>query len=293
VSAGAGVPLPHMALAFVGFTLWTVGDALVHALEGRPPVAVAFWVSVAGLAALLALSPRLGGLAQTFRTPYQGLQWARGLALAISGLLTIYAFMSLPLATAYALVFVQPFCAKALSAVLTGERPRPAAWAASAVGFAGVLIVLRPGLVPISWPALAALGSAGFFALGYVLTRHIGQANQTTLGTAIYRHILSLALLPLLAGGPGGLALVPADLPWVAVIGLFGVGGILTVSRAFAAAPAAYVSPVHYTQILWGVAFGALFFGEVPDAWTVAGAAVIIAAGLWLASGARTKQEAP
>ena len=159
-----GYILKAMIMAFCGFSLWTVGDSCIRYLQNYPPVQIGFIASIYSVVLLLAFSPMLGGIGETFRKPKLGWQLGRGVVLAISGILSFYTFANLELPTAYAIVFVTPFLSKILSVWLTGEKVRPACWVTSAIAFAGVLVVIRPGMVPLELGVLAALGLGVFFA---------------------------------------------------------------------------------------------------------------------------------
>lgn len=270
-----------MLLAFAGFSSWAISDALVRLLKEYPIKDIAFITSFTVVVLLLILSPWLGGLKTTLTQPKLKLRLFRGLLLSISNFLSFTAFTHLPLATVYAIIFIIPLAAKILSVILTGEKINPRAWAISALGFAGVLIVMRPGIMPLDIGVLAALGLVVFFATGHVLARFIGRENQTLLSMTLFQYIfVSIFMAPLAI--PEIATLPPEAILTAMSIAVFAIGGSICVSNAFASAPTAYVSPVHYTQMLWGIGLGAVLFGEYPDFWTLAGAVVIIGSGLML-----------
>ncbi|MCC7305619.1 MAG: DMT family transporter [Alphaproteobacteria bacterium] len=282
--------LKAITLAFCGFSLWSFADAAVRHLHfaGVPSMQVAFIADIFSLSFLCLASPWLGGFRETFRRPKLKLRIFRGVLLTMTNLLAFYAFAHLPLAKAYAIIFLIPLMSKILSVFLMGEKITPASWAISAAGFAGVLIVLRPGWVPLELPALAALAITFIFALGYVLARYIGEENQTPLSMALFQYTFATIAAGSLAWDTfASHPPEPAALAAMAFIGICGGVGSMLVARGYATAPSASVAPVHYTQILWGVLFGALLFGEFPDLWTALGASVIIGAGLALIRASR------
>ncbi len=272
-----------MLLAFAGFTLWTFNDALVHGLAAYSPLLIACVANAFSLLFLCVMAPKLGGFRETFTRPRLKLRLFRGLLLTISNILSFYVFVHLDLAKAYAIIFLVPLMAKVLSVIITREKIKPAAWAISLAGFAGVLIVLRPGWVPLDTGSLAALGLTFVFALGYVLSRFIGEENQTPLSMALFQYFFSsLATIIPAWYALQSASLTPAAFLVMAAIGTTSAYGSILVARAFASAPSAIIAPIHYTQILWGTLFGAVFFSEYPDKFTVLGGLVIILAGLAL-----------
>jgi drug/metabolite transporter (DMT)-like permease len=219
-----------------------------------------------------------------------GLQALRGLALGISAIATFYAFTHLELVTAFSIIFLSPLAAKIISVFLNRERIALSSWLTSFAGFSGVLLVLRPGTVPIGIGEIAALCVPLTFALGFVLSRTIGEENHTPLSTLLFMN-LAIAFFTLIPTARNFMPMSYADFPLTIFIAFTGALGTLLVARAYAQAPTAYVSPLHYTQIIWGVIWGALFFREFPDAWTLAGAAIIIGAGLILVWQSRSAAE--
>ncbi|MBU6235422.1 MAG: DMT family transporter [Alphaproteobacteria bacterium] len=285
---GKNAVIPAMLLAFLGFTLWTVSDALIKFLGAYPPVQLAFLCGVYSLASQIAFADRLGGLRATFAKPKLGLQIFRGLVICVCGLLSFYVFAHLPFTVAYAIIFLTPFVSKFLAVLMNGEKVPRLCWALSVVAFTGVLIVIRPGMMPFTWPLVAALAIPALFAYAYVLGRTIGEENQTMLSLNLFADCAMIAVFAvptLLHFVPMG----PMDFATAVMIGVLGFTGTLCVSLAYVRAPTAYVAPVHYTQIIWGVIWGVLFFGENPDVPTIIGAVMIIGSGLVLVvSGSRT-----
>jgi drug/metabolite transporter (DMT)-like permease len=272
-----------MLMAFAGFTVWAWSDAIIHYLQTYPVVVVAFLSDGFGMLFLCLLAPWLGGFSETFHRPQLRLRIVRGLILCLCGFLSFIAFSELELTKAYAIIFLIPLMSKIVSVLLTGEKITPAAWAISCVGFAGVMIVLRPGWVPLDLGTIAALGVTGLFALGYVLSRYIGEQNQTLLSLALFQHVFVTVALAVPAwNAVQDITVTPMLIFLTALVGLASIVGSIWVAKAYSNAPTAYIAPIHYTQIIWGALFGALLFSEYPDIWTGVGAAVIIAAGLML-----------
>jgi len=269
-------------MAFTGFSSWAIGDAFIRSLKEYSFFEVAFWGAVTTVLLLSVFSRLLGGFRNTFIQPKLGLRILRGFILAIASFLSILAFMNLPLATAYALIFVVPIMAKVVSVILTKEQIKLRSWLISLLGFAGVLIVVRPGMVPLNIGTVAALGLVLFFSVGQVMARWIGKENQTLLSFSIFQYTLVMVVSGAALFFGQGFTMPPADVALASFIGVLAVSGSLCVAHAYASAPTAFVAPIHYVQIVWGAALGALLFGEYPDIYTMIGGAVIIGAGLWL-----------
>ena len=205
----------------------------------------------------------------------------RGFLVSASALCVLYALsIGLPLADAYAFVFMAPIFAALFSIVFLGERVNIRQWAAIGIGFGGILVASRPGFETIGIGQVAALMSAVLFALAAIVVRRIGDSEHT--GALIIGPVVAAILLlsPLAA-----LDLrFPTGMQWVVVVlcGTFaGIAQVCLVLALRLAAPQV-VMPFQYTQMLWGILFGVAVFGEHPGIFLLAGAALVVLAGLWL-----------
>jgi len=154
-------------------------------------------------------------------------------------------------------------------------------WAAIAVGFLGILVVTRPGIGSFHPAALPTLTGALFYALYAIMTRILARTDsaQTTLFYSNIVGALLLALpLPLVWRAPGDM-LVIAVMVATGAVASFGHYLLIAAHRL---APAAVLSPFIYTEILLVIVLGFLVFGDLPKPWTLAGAAIVIASGLYL-----------
>lgn len=192
-----------------------------------------------------------------------------------------YALRSLPLSTAYALFFVAPMLIVALSVPVLGERVGGGRWAAIFVGFAGTLVVLRPaGEGMLSWPALAVLATAAGYAVSAITVRVLGRSDSV--------QSMVFWLLLLLSLGAGALAApnwVPlkAEHAWViAGVGLCGALGQYAITVAFSRGEASVIAPFEYSAMAWALGLDLLLWGVLPDGITMTGAAIIVAAGIYL-----------
>jgi drug/metabolite transporter (DMT)-like permease len=268
-------------ITLLAMLLFGLMDAASKYLSTRYPTPQIIWLRYVFTVPLmlLALAPR--GVTCYLRSQRPFLQLARGLLLVIQIGLVVWAFGKLPLADVHAVLALTPLAVTALSVPLLGERVGVRRWAAVAVGFLGVLIVLRPGLSVLHPAAIVALASALLYALYQVLTRMVGgvDAAETSLLWQLVIGSLAASFVVPFVWQPPALAHWPLFV-LVAVIG--GLGHYCLI-RAFQLAPAVIVQPFSYTLLLWAVVIGYVGFGDVPDRWTLLGAAVIVAAGSYTA----------
>jgi drug/metabolite transporter (DMT)-like permease len=205
-----------------------------------------------------------------------------------SSLFFISGLRFLPIAEASATTFVSPLFVTALSVIFLAESVGLRRWLATAVGLAGVLIILRPGTSAFHPAAFFPLVSALAWACTLIMTRMMsGQERAVT--TMAYSSIAGVCILS---------ALVP--LVWVApswhdvlfgiFIGIASTAGQWIVVLAFRYADASVLAPFSYTQLLWVSILGFLVFGEIPDVWTVTGAVFIVASGLYTAHRERVRR---
>lgn len=281
--APAQHPLRGMLLFMLALMLFAMLDATSKHLTASFAVPLLVWARYAlhFLIMLVFVAPSMRS--RLVRTDHLALQIVRALALVATTGCAMAAFRTLPLAEATAVVFLAPLLVTVLAGPFLGERIGAGRWAAVTVGFAGVLLIARPGgaldLVGVLW----ALAAAASYALYQILTRRLSHIE----------HPLTLLFYTALVGT----AVMSAALPWfwvdaapsplqgllIASLGLYGGVGHFLLIRAFRLAPASTLTPFTYTQLVWAALLGWLVFGHVPDAATGAGMAVIAASGLWLA----------
>lgn len=279
-----------LLLALGGFALLSLGDVLVKSMTGLWPgsaVAVLRYVfGMGGLSALLAVRRGPAGFAMP------GLRWhvLRGLGVAISAVAFFTAVQMMPMAAATAISFTSPMITGLLAAVLLGEPARRSTWIASAVAFCGVLIVLRPNLAAIGPAALLPLASATGMALLMVANRAVaGKASVLTMqfsvslfgllfmaGFALLGHLSGLGAMHV--GGMPSMGVVLR----CAAIACSATCAHLLIFLATTRAGAGTIAPMTYVQLLMAGLAGWLVFGEHPDPTALAGAGVIVGAGLYL-----------
>lgn len=225
------------------------------------------------------------------RTRRLGLQIVRALLLVAMTYLFIAALVLLPLADATAINFLTPLVVTALSAIVLGETVGWRRWMAVSVGFVGVLIIVRPDADVVNWGALLALGATFFFALYQIATRALAGTDlavTTMFYTAFVGAAATTVIVPFFWATP-----TPVDFALMVLAGVTGGGGHFLLIHAYRYAEASFIAPLFYVQIVFSVALGYVVFGEMPDMWTFAGAALIILGGLWIWSRERRASRPP
>lgn len=204
----------------------------------------------------------------------------RTLSTVITGVSAFYAFSVLPLAQTYAILFAAPLLITLLAIPILGEKVGIRRGLAILVGLIGVMIVLRPGGSTLGLGHAAALAAAVFSSLASVIVRKIGKDERSVV----------LLLYPMMAN----FVVLGAALPFVyrpmpvqhfgmlGIIALFGFVATLLIIHAYRNAEAVIVAPMQYSQMVWAVIFGAAIFSETVDIYTIVGASVIIASGLYI-----------
>jgi len=188
---------------------------------------------------------------------------------------------SMPLAEAIAVAFTAPLFVTALAGPLLGEAVDARRWGAVALGFLGALIMVRPGSAAFRPEALLVLGSALAFSLFVTLTRRMTrtETNVALLAySTLFAGTLSLPFLPFVWLAPAG-----EDLWLFMLIGLVGGMAAFLVIQAYRHAPASVLAPFDYTALIWGALFGWLIWHEKPGLQIWLGAAIVAAAGVYIA----------
>ena len=234
---------------------------------------ILFLRSVVALVILLMILPRFG--LRALRTQRFGLHVTRN-ALHFAGQYTwVYAIGLLPLATVFAIEFTMPVWTALLAALLLGERLNGGRVAMLVLGFAGILIILKPGFESVPPAALVMLGGAFAYAATMIATKRIA-GHDTAFALLFYMSAVQLPLGMALAL-PDWKAPAPADWPWVIAVGVTGLTAHLSLARALRVADAALIVPLDFLRLPLIAAVGVLFYGEPLEASIFVGAAVIFA----------------
>jgi drug/metabolite transporter (DMT)-like permease len=279
-------PTAHSALRSIGYMCLAALvlpclNASVKYLATRYPVPEIVWARYAGhlVYVVVLFAPRRG--MRLFVTRRPGLQLARSLLLLTATVCYFSALPHVPLATAAAIGFTSPLVVTLLAIPMLAEQVGVRRWAAALVGFAGALVVIRPGLGVTHWAASLILGTAVAYALYQILTRRVSGVDsaQTSIAyAAVVGTLATFPVLPFIWKAPESVldALVFLGL------GLFAGVGHFFVVKAFESAAASLVAPFNYLQLLGATTFGFLLFGQLPDVWTWTGAGMIVGSGLYI-----------
>jgi drug/metabolite transporter (DMT)-like permease len=267
-----------LALA-AGFTLVMMHGAIARAAQEMHPFEVAFFRNFFGFMALLPMLIREEF--RPLRTRHIGLHALRGALSAASMLLFFYALPITPLALITALGFTAPLFATLGAVLVLGERIRLRRTLALVVGFAGMLIVVRPGITEVGIGPICALVSSFLWAIALVDVKVL---TRTESSLAISAYML-LFLTPITFG----LALFFWSWPslellfWLVLIGVLGSTGHMCLTEAMRRADATLVMPFEFMRLIWASLLGFIAFGQVPDVWTWVGGSVIFASTLYIA----------
>ena len=283
------------ALAGIGFMLVAVFLFGLNSAAGKWLVAkypVGEFMLIRAALTLLLLSPVIwrAGRAAFVNAPKPGLQLLRVVLSSLELAMFFWAVYYLPLADATTFYLAGPIYVTALSVLLLRERVGWRRWTAVLIGFGGVLIALRPSSASFTLPALIALTGSIFYALVMITTRVLRETNDAMLMTSHFAGAFAFGA----AAAPFGW-ITPAayDLLLLSALAAATIVAQFSVIRSLKLASASVVVPYQYTLILWSVLFGWQVFGELPDVSTITGAAIIVAAGLYIFWRERVTAKAP
>lgn len=273
--------LAGIGLMCLGVAMLSLLDATAKWLNPQVGVVMVVWARYAVhlVLSLVVFNPwTVPGLLQTRRL---GLQMFRSVLMLAITVLNFTALMYLQLDQTVSLMFSSPFFVALFAGPLLGEWIGARRWAAIVAGFAGIILVVRPGAGGIHPAAFLSLAGAACYAL-YVITTRMLATTDKSATTLFYSSLVGAvaATLPLpFAWHPPE---TPLALAGLIAIGVLGGAGHFLLILAHNRAPAARLAPFIYTQIISMTLLGWLFFGQVPSGWTLAGAAVVISSGVYL-----------
>lgn len=285
-------PAVAILLMVVAMSVVPFMDAFAKLLSRDLPVEQVAWARfVFGLLFILPIALYRYGPRVTFRPKQPALQFLRGLLTAASSLFFFSAISMAPIADALALIFIAPLVVTALSPFVLQERVGIHRWAAVWVGFAGALIIIRPGLGSIDLAMLLAAGagvSHGFFLL---VTRRLSRSGPplATLTVTTLVGALVLAFLqPFVWTMPE-----PHHWLYFAAMGFCAALGHFLLIKAFEQGTATLLAPFGYSEIVAATALGFFIFGDFPDRITWLGIVVIVASGLYITFRERVRGRLP
>jgi drug/metabolite transporter (DMT)-like permease len=279
-------PLRGIVLMLAALAFFSCSDAASKLMTATLPAVEVAWLRFC-VFTLLMLGIAVGtGQARALRSKRPSLQTLRALGVLGSSIFFVTGLSFLPMAEATAISFASPMIVTALSIPILREVVGWRRWSAVAVGLLGVLIVVRPGAGAFDRAAVFPVLSAFSWAVALVVTRKMSSADSPLVSltyAAVVGLLITSALVQFTWVMPG----------WREIgLGLI-TGGASTVAQwlvvlAFQQARASVLAPFSYSQLIWSGLLGYVIFGNVPDRWTLIGAAVIIASGLYTAHRERT-----
>jgi drug/metabolite transporter (DMT)-like permease len=270
---------------------FSVLNAISKTLTAHYPVVQVIWARYlfAFILMMVLFLPRYR--MNLFRYNRLDTQIIRGLLLFFSSFLYFHGLVYLPLPTAASISLTSPLIVTALSSRFLGEPVGPRRWAAVAVGFAGALIVVRPGHADFEWHTLYIVASTICSALYQLFSRRYGQAERPEASATMATIVGAVAATPFLpfewiTPPPGW------DMVLFVAIGVMAGVGHYFLTIAYSQAPAAVVAPFNYLQLIGAAILGYLLFKDVPDMWTWIGAGVIMSSGLYIGHRERLRHRA-
>jgi S-adenosylmethionine uptake transporter len=269
--------VPGLLMALLGFAVYSTHDALVKSLHDYNVFQIVFFATLFGYVPF-SIARIIEGKPASLKPTNPGLLTLRA-GLHVAGLCSAFlAFALLPMVEAYVLLFCAPLIISVLAVIFLGEHIALVRWLAIFAGLVGVVVVLRPTPESISLGHAAALFSAFCGAGSAVISRKISASEN----------MATMIMFPLLANifvAGGALYFVYQPMPLIDLavmflVGVLGLVGQYFVLSGYRGAPAAFVGPMQYSQIVWAIIFGYVFFGESIDRWVVVGSAITILSGV-------------
>ncbi len=286
--ARADRPFRGIALILLSTVFLGTSDVTAKYLSKTLPSIEITWIRFVVFALIMVPAMIPGSPLFALRTTRLRFHLLRGVALLGSSIFFISGLRYLPIAEASATGFVAPLFVTALSIIFLSEKVGLRRWIATAIGLCGVLIILRPGTGAFHVAALFPIASAFAWACTLIMTRMMsGREHAITIMTysSIAGVCVLTAMVPLVWTAPSW-----QDIMFGVLVGVASTMGQWIVVLAFRYADASVLAPFSYTQLLWVSTLGFFVFGEVPDLWTIVGAAFIVSSGLYTAHRERVRR---
>lgn len=276
-------------LALAAFTCLSLGDVIAKSVADELPGTMIATLRYAIGALVLAMIIAVREGRRGFVMPQPWLQLARGAAVMTAATCFFLALFFMPLTEATVIQFINPMLVGVISALFLKERAPPSVWIATLIAFAGVLVVLRPEIAAVGWAGALPLGAALGMAMTIILNRKLaGSAPVLQMQLLLAGCAVPFALAATIAGHASGLSALKVAWPEAsAVLRCAAIAVTATLAHgmlymATLRASAAVIAPAVYIQLLVAMISGYLVFGDTPDAMALAGASLIIGAGLYL-----------
>lgn len=281
--------LQGMGYAVAGYGLVTFFDGLLKFVSraGYPQWQMMATVGVFGAVTVLVMALLTGGIRKRLGTRKPGFHILRGMLGLIGFFSGFYAIRHIPLVDFYGIIFTQPLIIAILSVMWLKEPVGWARWSAIGLGFIGVSLMLRAGMqqAPSAGAMLGyagALGCALFNAVSTLMVRRYGR-SESNLTFSFYSALCNVAVTAALLSLLGGVAYAWQDFALLTLAGILVGSASVLLLTAYQLAPPAAIAPFQYSQLVWGGALGYVVFGDVPGAMMLAGAAIVIVSGWFVA----------
>jgi len=279
-ASDGGNTLRAMAMMLLATVAFTAMHAMIrHTAQGLHPFEVAFFRNLFGLVFLAPILFRYG--VAPLRTRKLKVHALRGILNLVSMLCFFYAVTIAPFADVTALTFTAPIFASALAILFLGERVGPVRWAAIVIGFLGAIVILRPGFGEIGLGPMLTIAAALLWALAMLVIKTLTRTESSLTITAYM--MIVLAPMSFLAALPFWTWPEPQQYLELFVLAALGTCGHLCLNQALKEGDTSLVSPVDYIRLVWAALIGYLAFGEVPDAMTWIGGAMICGGAVFVA----------
>lgn len=266
--------------ALLGYAVYSWGDGLIKSLGGTVSVfEMGFFNTVFAGCFLFFLKPAGEHWRGFWNMERPFAVHMRAIIAVVAGMLGVFAFTNIPMAEVYAIVFLAPLFVTLLAMVVLGEQVGPCRWAAVVAGFVGILLVVKPGFRELELGHFAALIVAFLAAVMVILMRSLAREKQTSmLGAVIVYGLVLNGIAALVTSGVS----MPEwrTLAVLVAIGACTAGGHRLQLLSTRLSPANLIAPTHYSQMIWAVLIGAIFFAEYPDWISIVGLVIIAASGL-------------
>jgi drug/metabolite transporter (DMT)-like permease len=254
-------------------------DAISKWLVVDYPLGQIMWIRYAVFCVFAWLVVRPRGFVRAIRSARPWLQGGRTLLALIESFVFVLAFRYLPLADVHALAATSPLIVIALGVLFLGEKAGFARWVAVVAGFIGMLLIVRPGFRELNMALLLPIVGAFMWGVYQILTRLCARSDSSDT-TLVWSAFVAFAASTLV--GPWGWQW-PTLSVWALMIVAAVLGALAQYALilALAWAEASAVQPYAYTLLVWVTVLGLVVFGDFPDAWTIAGAVVIVSSSLF------------
>lgn len=270
-----------LAFALSAVTIFAGQDVISkHLGTHYPPIFVVmlrYWVFAAFVMFLAARSP--GGLAGAVKASRPVLQIARGVILVVQIVIAVYSFALVGLSQTQSIFAATPLFVAAMSVPLLGERVGWRRWTAISIGLFGVLLIINPTTASLDVKLLLPIAGSSIFALYAITTRLAGRTDSAM--TSFFYTGVAGAVAITIVGPLFWTALAPLDWFWMAALCCTGISGHYLLIRAYDLADAVSVQQIAYVQVVLVCILGVLIYGEVVTLNMIAGAFLVIAAGLF------------